>query len=90
MVKRKQTLLYMRRFWEVSAHHFTGTSGHQRVMADFFKSISIPIPPRFVQDRIASTALSIRAEARKLKADATAALEVAKRKIEEELMIKEN
>ena len=90
MVKRKQTLLYMKRFWEVSAHHFTGTSGHQRVTADFFKAISIPIPPRSVQDRIASTASSIRAEARKLKADATATLDAAKRKIEEELMIKEN
>ena len=33
-------------------------------------------------DRIASMASSIRAEARKLKADATAALEAAKRKIE--------
>ena len=85
-----QSLLHLKRFREVAAHHFTGTSGHQRVTADFFKAISIPIPPRSVQDRIASTASSIRAEARKLKADATAALDAAKRKIEEELMIKEN
>lgn len=77
-----QSLLHLKRFREVAAHHFTGTSGHQRVTADFFKSISIPIPPRSVQDRIASTASSIRAEARKLKADATAALNAAKRKIE--------
>ena len=77
-----QSLLHLKRFREVAAHHFTGTSGHQRVTADFFKSISIPIPPRSVQDLIASTASSIRAEARKLKADATAALESAKRKIE--------
>ena len=82
MVKRKRTLLYMKRFWEVSALHFTGTSGHQRVTTDFFKTISIPIPPRPVQDPIASTASSIRAEARKLKADATAALDAARRKIE--------
>lgn len=85
-----QSLLHLKRFREVAAHHFTGTSGHQRVTADFFKAISIPIPPRTVQDRIASTASSIRAEARKLKADAIAALDAAKRKIEEELMIKEN
>jgi hypothetical protein len=39
-----------------------------------------------VQDRIASTASSIRAEARKLKADATAALDVVKRKVEEKIM----
>ena len=44
------------------------------------------IPPRSVQDRIASTASSIRAEARKLKADATAALNAAKRKIEVEIV----
>ena len=77
-----QSLLHLERFREVAAHHFTGTSGHQRVTADFFKAISIPIPPRSVQDRIASTASSIRAEARKLKADATAALDTAKRRIE--------
>jgi type I restriction enzyme S subunit len=81
-----QSLLHLKRFREVAAHHFTGTSGHQRVTADFFKAISIPIPPRSVQDRIASTASSIRAEARKLKADATAALDTAKRKIEEKIM----
>ena len=86
MVKRKQILLYMKRFWEVSAHHFTGTSGHQRVTADFFKAISIPIPPRSVQDRIASAASSIRAEARKLKADAIAALDAAKIVIERRLV----
>ena len=77
-----QSLLHLKRFREVAAHHFTGTSGHQRVTADFFKAISIPIPPRSVQDRIASKASSIRTEARKLKADATAALESARRKIE--------
>ena len=77
-----QSLLHLKRFREVAAHHFTGTSGHQRVTADFFMSISIPIPPRLVQDRIASAASSIRAETRKLKADATAALDAAKRMIE--------
>ena len=81
-----QSLLHLKRFREVASHHFTGTSGHQRVTADFFKAISIPIPPRSVQNRIASTALSIRAEARKLKADATAALDAAKLKIENSLV----
>ena len=81
-----QSLLHLKRFREVAAHHFTGTSGHQRVTADFFRAISIPIPPRPVQDRIASTASSIRAEARKLKADATAALNAAKRKIEKRIV----
>lgn len=77
-----QSLLHLKRFREVAAHNFTGTSGHQRVTADFFKIISIPIPPRSVQDRIASMASFIRTEARKLKADATAALNAAKRMIE--------
>ena len=77
-----QSLLHLKRFREVAAHNFTGTSGHQRVTADFFKTISIPIPLRSVQDRIASKASSIRTEARKLKANATAALKSAKRKIE--------
>jgi type I restriction enzyme S subunit len=81
-----QSLLHLKRFREVAAHHFTGTSGHQRVTADFFKAISIPIPPRSVQDRIASTASSIRAEARKLKADATAALDAVKRGIESRIV----
>ena len=81
-----QSLLHLKRFREVAAHHFTGTSGHQRVTADFFKAISIPIPPRSVQDRIASTASSIRAEARKLKADATATLDAVKLKIENSLV----
>ena len=81
-----QSLLHLKRFREVAAHNFTGTSGHQRVTADFFKTISIPIPPRSVQDRIASMASSIRTEARKLKADATAALDTAKQTIEENIM----
>lgn len=56
-----------------------------RVQLEDVLSLPVPIPPRPVQDHIASTASSIRAEARKLKADATAALDAAKRKIEEEL-----
>lgn len=46
----------------------------------------IPIATKEVQARIASTASSIRAEARKLKADATVALDTAKRKVEMQVM----
>ena len=46
----------------------------------------IPKTSKAVQTRIASKASSIRAEARKLKADATAALDAAKRKIEGSLL----
>ena len=46
----------------------------------------IPKVSRQIQSRIASKASSIRAEARKLKAEATAALDAAKRKIEKQVM----
>ena len=57
-----------------------------RVQLEDVLSLPVPVPPRSVQDRIASTASSIRAEARKLKADATAALDAAKRKIESRIV----
>ena len=57
-----------------------------RVQLEDVLSLPVPIPPRPIQDRIASKASSIRAEARKLKADATAALEAAKLKIENSLV----
>ena len=50
------------------------------------KALPIPLPNAKVQHRIASRASSIRTEARKLKADATAALDAAKRKIEMQVM----
>ncbi len=50
------------------------------------KALPIPLPDAKVQHRIASRASSIRAEARKLKADATAALDAAKRKIESRIV----
>ena len=57
-----------------------------RVQLEDVLSLPVPIPPRTVQDRIASTASSIRAEAHKLKADATAALDAAKKKIEAKIV----
>ena len=55
---------------------------NKRVATVFFKTFSIPISSRPVQDRVAFTASSIRSDARKLKADVAAALDAAKRKIE--------
>lgn len=49
-------------------------------------SLLVPTPPHTVQDCITSKASSIRAEARKLKAEAIAALDAAKRKIEVRVM----
>lgn len=50
------------------------------------KALPIPLPDAKVQHRIASRASSIRAEARKLKADATSSLDAAKRGIEMEIV----
>ena len=54
------------------------------------KALPIPLPDAKVQHRIASRASSIRTEARKLKANASAAFDAVKRKIEEELIRKES
>ena len=56
-----------------------------RVQLEDVLSLPVPIPPRLIQDRIASKASSIRAEARKLKADAAAELDEVKRGIEMEI-----
>jgi len=58
-----------------------------RVQLEDVLSLPVPIPPRSVQDRIASMASSIRTEARNLKADATAALDAVKRKIEARIVV---
>ena len=57
-----------------------------RVQLEDVLFLPVPTPPRSVQDRIASKASSIRTEARKLKADATAALDAAKRGIEDRIV----
>ena len=57
-----------------------------RVQLEDVLSLPVPIPPRTAQDRIASKASSICAEARKLKANATAALDAAKLRIERRLV----
>lgn len=59
-----------------------------RVQLEDVLSLPVPIPPRPVQDHIASTASSIRAEDRKLKADAISALNAAKRKVEKRIVRK--
>ena len=50
------------------------------------KALSIAILDAKVLHRVASRVSSIRAEARKLKADATAVLNAAKRKIEKQIV----
>lgn len=57
-----------------------------RVQIKDVLSLPIPVPPIPVQERIVRKAKAMKAEARKLKAEAAAKLESAKRRIEEELM----
>lgn len=53
-----------------------------RVQLEDVFALPVPVPPLSVQERIARKAFEIRAEARKLKASAAAALELAKQTIE--------
>jgi hypothetical protein len=69
--------------------NFTGSSGHQRVDADFFWRMEIPFPPVTVQTRIVETADATKRKARRLFSDARADLEKAKRDIETLILGKE-
>lgn len=61
--------------------HLGGTNINN-VSLELLNKLPLILPDSAAQKRIADRASSIRAEARKLKADATAALDAAKRKIE--------
>ena len=65
--------------------HLGGTNINN-VSLELLNKLPLILPDVAMQDGIALKASSIRAEARKLKADATAALDAAKRKIEKSLM----
>ena len=65
--------------------HLGGTNINN-VSLELLNKLPLILPDSAVQDGIALKASSIRAEARKLKADATAALDAAKRKIEAKIV----
>lgn len=65
--------------------HLGGTNINN-VSLEMLNKLPLILPDSATQKRIASKASSIRAEARKLKADATAALDAAKRGVENELV----
>lgn len=65
--------------------HLGGTNINN-VSLELLNKLPLILPDAAMQNGIASKASSIRAEACKLKADATAALEVAKRKIEAKIV----
>ncbi|ESQ81198.1 hypothetical protein AEYBE204_02360 [Asticcacaulis sp. YBE204] len=75
-------LLRMKRVRKAATRFFTGSSGHQRVDADFLRTLEIPIPPIAFQRELAEQARSHAISAIQLEAEANAELEKAKRKIE--------
>ena len=65
--------------------HLGGTNINN-VSLELLNKLPLILPDAAMQDGIALKASSIRAETRKLKADATAALDAAKRKIEQDIV----
>lgn len=82
-------LLRLRKVRQHARLNFTGSSGHQRVDAEFFHRMEIPFPSVKVQARIAEKADATKAQARKLLAEGRAELEDAKRDIEALILGKE-
>ena len=75
-------LLRMKRVRKAAVRFFTGASGHQRVDADFLRTLELPIPPLGVQKLLAAEARARVAEAVQLEEEANAELERAKAHIE--------
>jgi type I restriction enzyme S subunit len=66
--------------------YFSGSAGHQRVSDDFFKKMSIPLPPLEKQTEIADHIAQIRSRAKQLQQEAKEGLEQAKRAVEAMLL----
>jgi len=75
-------LLRMKRVRKAAVRFFTGSSGHQRVDADFLKTLEIPIPSIDVQRALAAEACSRVNKAIELEKEANNELEKAKVEIE--------
>lgn len=76
------TLLRMKRVRKAAVRFFTGSSGHQRVDADFLRTLELPVPPLDTQKAIAAEARDRVEQAVKLEHEANAELERAKADIE--------
>lgn len=70
----------------VARFAFTGSAGHQRVPAEFLEQLPFPVPPPALQKTIADEARRRREEARRLRAEAEAGWQAAKRWFEEQLL----
>jgi type I restriction enzyme S subunit len=75
-------LLRLKHLRNEATKFFSGSAGHQRVDADLFKRLSIPLPPLGVQDEIVAHVGKVYAEAKRLRREGLKELEAAKREVE--------
>ncbi|WP_050473501.1 restriction endonuclease subunit S [Pannonibacter phragmitetus] len=75
-------LLRMKRVRKAAVRFFTGASGHQRVDADFLRTLELPVPSLEVQKALAAEARARVARAVQLEEEANAELARAKADIE--------
>jgi type I restriction enzyme S subunit len=71
---------------QVARFAFTGSAGHQRVPEDFLAELPFPIPDPAIQEAIVTETRRRREEARRLRAEAEADWQAAKRWFEEQLL----
>ncbi len=79
-------LLRMQRVRRAAVRFFTGASGHQRVDADFLKTLEIPLPPIDLQRALSAEVRDRVAKSVALEAEARAELDRAKSEIEAVLL----
>ena len=75
-------LLRMKRVRDAAIRFFTGSSGHQRVDAEFLKTLEIPIPPINLQRSLAVEVRNRVYKAAELETSASKRMETAKVEIE--------
>ena len=70
----------------VATYAFTGSAGQQRVPAKFLENLPFPSLPKARQDEIVSSIKAVREEVRRLRTEAEAHWQAAKRRFEEQLL----
>ena len=76
------SLFRLRSLRKYAVLYFSGSAGHQRVSDNFFKRLSIPLPPIEKQTEIADHISKIRNQAKALQQQAKEELEQAKKEVE--------
>lgn len=75
-----------KRLRQAATNVFTGSAGQQRVPAEFLENLPFPELPKNLQVEIVEEVAGIRAKARRLRAEAEAGWQEAKRWFEEQLL----